>query len=79
MTAEELSDARLGQIKELERDNTDLRVRLLNMAREKGAAIGALKGVMIVADSMTGRGEIDEPNELVYAVRVARDFLAKNG
>ena len=34
MTAEELSDARLGQIKELERDNTALRVRLLNMGAQ---------------------------------------------
>tara|TARA_R100000008_G_scaffold40130_3_gene23007 strand:+ start:401 stop:649 length:249 start_codon:yes stop_codon:yes gene_type:complete len=76
MTAEELSEARLSQLMELERENTEIRVKMVTLRREYNFVIGALR---VLVDIGYAISDSETKEERVRAITDMKDSLEAVG
>ena len=75
MTDEELASARLGQLKELERENTRLRLLLAGQSRELGFTKGALAALARITGSIYSANSLDASLAAIKDLGMALDSV----
>jgi hypothetical protein len=76
MTAEEVSEARLSQLVELERENTEIRVKMVTILREYHFVMGALRVLVDIGNAIA---DSETKDERVLAITDMKDSLEAVG